>query len=205
MHPEATNTLADCVYEDQFEQHFADETLESFLPVGIEFERCHFRGVRVTSFKAANCTFTDCVFTDCGLALSEWTGTSLRGCVFRGSKLTGANWATASWNAFSSASPLCFEQCDLSHASFMNVRIAKTVFRNCNMVDVDFSDCDLTLAEFDECELERANFSRANLTKADFRGAYGYSIDPTICVLTGTRFLRSNLEGLVSTFGLVVE
>jgi fluoroquinolone resistance protein len=205
MHPGTSKSLADCASSDQFEQVFTDETLDSFLPMGIEFERCTFRGIRIARMKATNCTFIDCVFEDCGLALAEWTGTSLRGCVFRGSKLTGANWATAAWNAFSSASPLCFEQCDLNHASFMGVRITKTVFRNCTMIDVDFSDCDLTSAEFDECELERANFSRANLSKADLRGAFGYSIDPTICTLTGSRFSRSNLEGLVSTFGLVVE
>jgi fluoroquinolone resistance protein len=73
------------------------------------------------------------------------------------------------------------------------------------MTDVDFSDSDLTGVEFDGCELERANFSRTNLTKADLRSALNYLIDPTSCVLTGTRFLRMNLEGLVSTFGLVVE
>lgn len=83
--------------------------------------------------------------------------------------------------------------------------MAKTVFRNCNLTGIDFSDSDLTGVELDGCELERANFSRANLTKADLSSALNYVIDPTSCVLDGTRFLRTNLEGLVTTFGLIVE
>lgn len=205
MHTDATKFLSECRYEDQFEEVFVAETLDSFEPTGIEFERCKFRGIHIGALKVMNCTFADCVFEDCGLALCEWTGTSLRGCLFRGSKLSGSNWATAAWNAFSSASPLSFEQCDLSHSSFQGVRINKISFRNCTLMDVDFSDSDLTLAEFDECELERANFSRANLTKADLRSAFNYQIDPTSCLLTNTRFLRSNLEGLVTSFGLIVE
>ena len=42
MHPDATKFLADSAYEDQFEQTFADESLEGFFPVGIEFERWTF-------------------------------------------------------------------------------------------------------------------------------------------------------------------
>jgi fluoroquinolone resistance protein len=205
VHRDATKSLVDCRYDDQFEQIFVSETIESFAPMGIEFEHCMFRGISIESLKATNCTLIDCVFEECGLALCEWTGTSLRGCVFRGSKLSGSNWTTAAWNAFSSASPLSFEQCDLSHSSFQGIRMAKTVFRNCNLTDVDFSDSDLTGVELDGCELERANFSRANLTKADLRSALNYVIDPTSCVLDGTRFLRTNLEGLVTTFGLIVE
>lgn len=200
-----TKLLSECLHDDQFDQVFLSETLESFAPNGVEFERCLFRNVHISPMRPTNCTFTDCVFEDCGLPLVEWMGTSLRGCTFRGTKLSGSNWATAAWNAFSSASPLSFEHCDLSHSSFMGVRISKMMFRNCTMADVDFSDSDLTGALFDECELEGANFSRANLAKADLRTALNYQIDPTSTSLAGAKFSRTNLDGLVRTFGLVVE
>lgn len=202
---EATRPLNECSFEDQFEVEFSGDSLDVFSPNGVEFERCTFRGVQIAKFSAMNCTFIDCTFEDCGLALSNWTGASLRGCVFRGCKLTGANWSGATWNAFSSASPLVFEECDLSHSMFAQIRIVKTIFRNCKMIDVDFSDGDLTSVEFDMCELERANFSRANLSKADLRTVSGYCIDPTSSVLQGARFSRHKLEGLVTTFGLKLE
>ena len=79
MQSDAIRPLSECSFDDQFEAEFVGDSLDEFCPNGVEFERCTFRSLQIAKLTAMNCSFIDCIFEDCGLALSNWTGASLRG------------------------------------------------------------------------------------------------------------------------------
>lgn len=98
-----------------------------------------------------------------------------------------------------------FQECSLDLSSFYRSPLKGTSFDACRFLQCDFTGTDLREAVFGSCNLEGAHFDGCKLQGADFRTAYNYSIDPERNQLKKARFSRGGLEGLLGTYGIIVE
>ena len=98
-----------------------------------------------------------------------------------------------------------FNKCYLDYSTFLGTKLKKTTFIGCSLKEVDFSEADLTSAIFDNSDLSAARFSNTNLEKADFRTAINFGIDPAVNRMKKTKFLVSNLTGLLQNYDLDIS
>lgn len=181
------------------------ETEGGVGPTKVDFEDCEFRNFDNAKWSPVGCTFLGCTFRACNFSLGSWVDCTIRDCSFVSSKLTGTDFTRANWTAFSGASPLRFQDCELSYANFTRVRLGSAVFSRCRLPETEFGGADLAGAQFIDCNLDGTNFQRANLPKADFRTSYNFVIDPVISNVRGAMFSSATLRGLLDSFGIEIE
>lgn len=160
------------------------------------FINCNFEQANFTEFK-----FIDCEFLDCNWSLAMLHGTVLRNVKFKGCKMLGLQLETC--NDFGLA--FSFENCQLSHSTFFQMNIKKTIFRNCQLREIDFSESNLTSVVFDNCDLAQTIFINSILEKADLRTAYNYSIDPENNRLKKTKFSILGISGLLDKYDIIIQ
>src|SRR5690606_11425449 len=100
---------------------------------------------------------------------------------------------------------ISFENSQLNHAVFYQLKIKKTIFKNCQMIGCDFTEADLSESVFEKSNLQDAQFDRTQLQKADFRTAYNFSIDPELNNIKNAKFSKENLVGLLDKYNLKIE
>ena len=159
---------------------FVNCNFEQLLLKNIVFEECHFKFCNLSLIKTSKMSWHNVHFTECKMVGADFTGSNPFS-IFR------------------------FHSSNLQYASFTQMKLKATPFVNCNLQEADFSDADLSSAIFEQCEMSRTIFSHTNLEKADFTSAYHFVIDPQNNRLKNARFSRSNLEGLVVSFGILIE
>jgi uncharacterized protein YjbI with pentapeptide repeats len=98
-----------------------------------------------------------------------------------------------------------FDNCQLDHASFYQVKLNHTVFNSTSLREVDFSEADLRNAILDQCDLLNATFDHTNLERADFSTALNYSIDPENNRIGGAKFSMPAVMGLLSKYRIVIQ
>ena len=100
---------------------------------------------------------------------------------------------------------LAFDQCNLNHCSFYQLKLKGTPFLNCDMNDVDFTEADLSNSLFHESDLSSAIFEQSNLEKSDFSSAKGFIINPKENKLKQAIFSLEGLPGLLQNIGIQIK
>lgn len=166
-----------------------------------EFIKCVFDSCDFSKADLSYNSFIDCQFNACNFSLVVIEGTRLQHIRFTGCKLLGVNFSKADKLMFS----FMFEDCIMDYSTFFGRKLRKTKLRNCSLKEVDFESADLAGSVFENCELEGAMFVRCNLERTDFRSSRNFVIDPSINTVKETRFLASNLAGLLYKYDLDIE
>ena len=170
------------------------------LPKG-EYDQCTFKSCNFLNADLSHIVFIDCIFSACDLSMARLLKTSFQNVSFHDCKMMGMRFDHC--NDF--ALEVSFDQCILSHTSFYNTRMRKTLFKNSVLSEADFTECDATAALFEECDLTRATFDRTLLEMADFRTSFNFSIDPEINRLKKAKFSMTGLSGLLEKYGLEIS
>lgn len=168
---------------------------------GKSFYQCEFRNLSAVEVDLSNCVFEDCNFDGCDLTMAVLKDVSLRGVQFKDSKLMGVDWSLAGGLTFA----VGFENCVLSHGSFIDLRMKKTKFIKCRAHETNFAGVDLSGADFAETDLEGARFVGTDLSGADLSTALNYVINPNDNVLKKTRYSMEAALALASRMGVIVK
>lgn len=170
-----------------------------------------FKGIDVETLRKAEyeyCTFINCDFGNYNLSGFKFIECDFDGCNFSNANLVDTAFKQVTFTECKMLG-LLFDKCDLfnlemkfentmlSHSSFYKLNLKRTVFNTCNLTAVDFSEANLSDAYFDGSDLSGAIFQNSNLQGADFRGAENFTIHPEENTIKGSKFLKSNLEGLL--------
>lgn len=166
-----------------------------------EYENCIFNSCDFSDKDLSEFKFIDCEFNGCNLSLAKLYKTILRDVQFNDCKMLGLRFDTC--NEFGLL--FSFDNCQLNHSSFYQIKIKNTIFKNSQLQEADFAETDLTSTAFDNCNLNRAIFDQTILEKADFRTAYNYSIDPEINRIKKARFSISGITGLLNKYEIDIE
>ena len=161
-----------------------------------------FSGIAISS--TANLSgrrFIECEFFDCDLSTANLNQASFQEAHFKDCKMLGLRFDHCNPFGFI----VHFENCQLSHASFYQVKLAKTAFANSKLHEVDFTESDLSGANFDHCDLLNATFDHTILEKADFRTSFNYSIDPETNRIKGAKFSLPSVIGLLNKYGIKID
>jgi fluoroquinolone resistance protein len=165
------------------------------------YENCTFRNCNLQEAKLSGMRFVDCLFEDCNLSMCSMIETAWREVIFRRCKMFTM--------PFDQCNPigLKFEAigCAMDGCMFANLKMGGFRFEDCVLYGVDFTNTYLTGAVFHNCDLMDARFDNACIEKADFRTARDFEIDPERNVMTGARFSRLNLAGLLRKYRLKLE
>ena len=166
-----------------------------------EYEDCRFINCNFNRVNLTETAFIECEFIDCDLSLSEIALSRFNGVSFKKCKLLGLRFDTCNNFGFS----VKFSECDLSHASFYNMKIKKTVFAECIMHECDFAGSDLSSADFSGSDFLRCIFENTILEKADFSSASNFIIDPEKNKIKKALFSLGGLPGLLSNYDISVK
>jgi uncharacterized protein YjbI with pentapeptide repeats len=98
-----------------------------------------------------------------------------------------------------------FKNCNLTHSSFFQVILKKSLFSGCNFQEVDFTDGDFTQSIFSNCDFSGAVFYNTTLEQADFRTSIRFSIHPEKNKIKKAKFSQSDIHGLLDHCGIVIE
>lgn len=170
------------------------------LPKG-EYENCTFINCDFSNANLSEIKFSETEFRGCNLSLVKLHQTALRDIKFKECKMLGLEFGNCSQFGLA----VNFEDCNLTHSSFLEMKIRKTIFKNCQLHEVEFSESDLSGSYFDNCDLQNAIFENSILNKADLRTSFNYSINPEVNRLKKAKFSLSGLPGLLDQYELEVD
>lgn len=181
-------------YDDQtFEQI---NTLDGGEYLGCSFVNCDFSGTDLRDIQFAECHFQGCNLSNC---IIEKTG--FKDVDFVDCKLWGLRFDTA--NSF--LLEMRFNKCSLNLCNFYGMDLKRCSFVNCELEEADLAEADLTEVDLSGTSLKGAMFEGANLEKADLRNAVNFQISPELTKVSGARFSRGSIEGLISHLGIELE
>jgi uncharacterized protein YjbI with pentapeptide repeats len=165
------------------------------------YEQCRFLNCNLQEANFSGMRFIDCRFEDCNLSMSKLMETAWREVVFVRCKMFTM--------PFDQCNPIGLkfecESCALDGSNFSNLKMGGFRFTDTVLYGVDFTNTFLTGTVFEDCDLMDARFDNSCLEKADFRTARDFEIDPERNVMTGARFSRLNLAGLLRKYRLKLE
>lgn len=167
------------------------------LEIG-EYENCSFTSCDFAEANFVKFKFVSCTFQECNVSMAKLVGTSLNDVQFVDCKMLGLRFEDC--NPFGLA--FSFDNCQLNHSSFFQLRMTKTNFINCQLIEVDFTESDLTASSFQSCDLSGSIFDRTNLEKADLCTSHGFVIDPENNRLKKAKFSVGGLSGLLTKYDL---
>jgi len=166
-----------------------------------EYESCTFKNCNLSEADLSGMRFIDCNFLNCNLSLAKLSKTALQDIKFKDCKMLGLRFEHCDKFNLS----VGFENCQLNHSTFYQLKLKKTIFRNTQLQECDFTEADLTAAIFDECDLAKSTFENTNLEQADLRSADNYSIDPELNRVKKARFSVQGLPGLLGKYDISIE
>lgn len=165
------------------------------------YENCTFLSCNFQEADLGGLRFVDCVFEDSNLSMAKMIETAFREVRFVRCKLFSLFFDQCNGIGFKAE----FEQCALDGTSFVGMKLGNQRFKDCILYGVDFTGTFLSGAQFINCDLMDARFDNSCLEKADFRSARDFELDPEANVMTGARFSRANLSGLLRKYRLKLE
>lgn len=163
-----------------------------------EIERCVFTSCCLEEIDLSELLIVDTIFEGCDLRMAKLDGARLQGVRFVDCRLTGTVFTACSEFALD----IALEECDLTFVSFVEMNLSNTSLKGSKLEGADFTGADLSGASLSKCDLLDARFERTNLEKADLRGAANFDIDPDSNRITGAKFDRNSLEGLLRRHSL---
>ena len=166
-----------------------------------EYENCTFIGCDFSNSSLTDVKFIECKFEDCNLSMATISNTAFQNILFKNCKMLGLHFENCTKFGLS----FSFEGCNLSHCSFYQLKLKKTIVKDSKLHEVDLTGCDLSQSVFDNCDFNRAAFHNTNLEKADLRMSFNYSIDPTVNQIKKARFSLVGLPGLLEQYDIQIE
>ncbi len=166
-----------------------------------EYEACTFINCDFSNADLSGFKFLTCKFSGCNLSMAKLTKTTFGDVKFKDCKMLGLGFESC--NPFGLV--VHFDSCILSHSSFYETKLKKTIFKSSKLEEVDFTACDLSSTIFDNCDLMNTRFDNSTLEKADFRTSFNYSIDPEINRMKKARFSQAGISGLLYKYDLEIE
>lgn len=100
---------------------------------------------------------------------------------------------------------LAFEQCQLNHSIFYQMKLGRTTFIGSQLQGVDFTEAELKGIALQNCDLMNAIFENTNLEKADLTKSTNYSINPEINKIKGAKFSLPELVGLLDKYEIEIK
>jgi len=187
--------------ENFYDQTFDKRDFKANLLQKGEYESCTFKNCDLSEADLGDIRFIDCSFINCNLSLAKFKKTSFQDVKFKDCKMLGLR--------FEHCEPFnlsfSFDNCQLNHSSFYQVKLKKTVFNNCHLQESDFTESDLSSAVLDNCDLAGSTFENTILEKADLRTAYNYAIDPELNRIKRARFSLEGLPGLLGRYDIEID
>ena len=113
-------------------------------PVQGDYEACSFRGCNFSNADLSGSRFIECSFDECNLSNAQLKKSAFQDVAFRNCKMLGLHFENCNDLGFS----VRFENCQLDHCSFYQLRLSKTPFINCKIHEADFSGADLKGGHF---------------------------------------------------------
>lgn len=165
------------------------------------YENCSFRDCNFAGSDLSGIRFIECTFSGCDLSNVKVTHTAIQETAFKDCKMLGLRFD----NCDQIGLTVRFENCQLDHSSFYQVKLNHTVFINCTLKEVDFTEADLRNIIMDRCDLLGATFEHTNLERANLSSAINYSIDPDNNPLRGARFTMPSVLGLLHKYQIEVD
>lgn len=183
------------------EPYLHDQTFENLeeLPKG-EYENCTFMRCSLANQDISSFKFLNCDFIGCNLSLTKLKNTVFHDVTFKNCKMLGLRFDDVYPHGLS----LSFENCQLNHSSFFELKMKQTKFHQCHLLEVDFSGTDLSLAVFEDCDLSGALFDQTNLEYVDFTTAHHYAIDPDKNRLKKAKFSMMGISGLLHKYDIEI-
>jgi len=142
----------------------------------------------------------DCTFKGCDLSNAKVIKSSFQETVFKDCKVLGFHFDLCDQLGLT----VRFENCQLDHSSFYQVKLNHTVFLNTSLREVDFSESDLRNTILDQCDLLNATFDNTNLERANLSSALNYSIDPENNRIQGGKFSLPAAVGLLDKYNIEI-
>ena len=165
------------------------------------YDNCNFRDCNFAGADLSGIRFMDCTFAACDLSNAKVAKSSFQETKFKDCKMLGFHFNSCDQLGLT----VRFENCQLDHSSFFQVKLNHTVFLNCSLREVDFSEADLRNTILDQCDLLGAIFDHTNLERANLSTAQNYSIDPENNPLRGARFSLPSVVGLLHKYQIEVQ
>jgi fluoroquinolone resistance protein len=188
--------------QDYYEQQlFTKQDYSEFpLPKG-EYDTCNFRDCNFSGSDLTGIRFVDCTFHGCDLSNLKVSGSSIHETVFKDCKMLGFRFDECDQLGLT----VRFENSQLDHSSFYQVKLNHTVFLHTSLQGVDFTEADLRNVILDHCDLLDATFEHANLERANLTTALNYSIDPENNRISGARFSLPAVTGLLNKYNIEIQ
>lgn len=166
-----------------------------------EYDCCTFTDCNFENTQLTNITFMECEFKNCNLSNVKINVSSFKEVNFINCKLLGVN--------FNDSNPFLlnfsFTDCDLTLASFYQLKIKNTSFTNCNLTEVDFTETDLSSSSFNNSDLSKAIFENTILEKANLSEAANFIINPELNNIKKAQFSKENIEGLLTHLDIAIN
>lgn len=197
------NSIADA--QEYFDQTFDKVHLGPDEILNGKFTDCVFSQCSFETAILSNCRFSNCLFQQCNLNLVKLPGSSFPATRFEKSKLLGVDWTQANWSTSGFDSLVRFDECVISHSTFIGLALKRIRITNCIANEVDFRDADLSNADFTGTDLDRSIFGNTNLTEADLSQARNYMVDPSKNRLKHAKFSMPEAMALLYSMDIVLK
>lgn len=171
------------------------------LAPGSVVENCRLQGLDLQAVSLEGIRFVDCDFNTCNVSSVRLHQSAWRGVHFEHCKLMGMRWDTAKKEGFA----VSFKECTLDYSVFAGIDLSKSAFVSSSLREVAFEGCHLAGVAFERCRMAGVVITGCDLRGADFRTAVDWTIHPSENQLTGARFYRDQLWGLLQHLDLVIE
>lgn len=197
------NSITDA--PEYFDQTFDKVHLEPGEIISGKYADCVFSQCSFETAILNNCRFSNCLFQECNLNLVKLPGSSFPATRFEKSKFMGVDWTQATWSTSGFESIVRFNECVISHSTFIGLELKRIRITNCIANEVDFRDADLSNADFSGTDLSRSIFGNTNLTEADLSQARNYMIDPSNNSLKQAKFSMPEAMALLYSMDIVLK
>ena len=165
------------------------------------YDNCNFRNCNFADTDLSGIRFMDCTFAGCDLSNVKVLKSSFQETAFKECKMLGFRFDTCDQVGMT----VRFEDCQLDHSSFYQVKLNHTVFISTSLKEVDFTEADLRNTILDQCDLLDATFDHSNLERANLATALNYSIDPENNRILGAKFSLPSALGLLNKYRIVIQ
>ena len=170
------------------------------LPKGV-YEYCTFQNCDLSNADLSESRFMECEFSACNLSNAKLIKTSFQDVKFKFCKMLGMRFEDCKNLGLA----IFFEDCQLNHSSFYQLKLKGTIFKNSVLQETDFTECDLSNSIFENSDMLGATFENTNLEKTHFKTSFNYSINPNLNRVKKARFSLEGIAGLLESFDIEID
>ncbi|MFD2328329.1 pentapeptide repeat-containing protein [Cohnella sp. GCM10020058] len=183
--------------DEYYDEKFNDLQLANEELSSVRFYDCTFRNCDFSEAALRACKFSGCTFENCNLNFIKVTDSEFVDVSFVKCKVVGVNWTEADWPRTAGRRMLSFNQCTISHSTFIGLKLPGCAIVDCMAKNADFREAELADTSFAGSDLTESLFGDTTLTGADFTRATGYAINPTQNRIQKAKFMLPEATSLL--------